>query len=538
MNTAKNRLNCSAIITPTISRDNTSTTINWIIWMNNFSDILSFRVNSLDDLIKYNNLVNWVINEIMIHDYNLCNRSEKFLEAFKSWLLSKHPIEDPDNEDRKDLMILLEKKSAQQQLLLTESIKNWNINLLWNDLEDLMCLVKCWIIDWMNWVYKTLEKWVKLHWEKNELWESINYWLPSENWPKWYQDTFEWVNIDENLLSKINNPFLREYLCQIFKLSRSWNYKYEDWIKAEINEVNSWLSTEQLAFIAPMENYKHKNYIDPDFLILLREKMSKKSWDYADLSARIFWEEYWMKNVNIYLAEPIMGWWEQTYNKFMWKSFPNDMELREKYGNFIIIIKWQIHKAFDEYNEYVLKIFDIKKGDLINNRSEIIEKIIEEVTYHEYGHSIFTTQHQNMLEETKATLFYWTYLYEKYIANNESLDKEEIKRIIQAFTLDFTRYITRLKIPKYRKYVYTAQILLKHMIDNKILKYDESTNILQFNYDENLLINFKDMLIELREVTQKVKIIYDNKDKLGEEEMIKHYNDATLDVLNNLFSKF
>gem|GEM_PF-2482272 len=143
-----------------------------------------------------------------------------------------------------------------------------------------------------------------------------------------------------------------------------------------------------------------------------------------------------------------------------------------------------------------------------------------------------------MLEETKATLFYWTYLYEKYIANNESLDKEEIKRIIQAFTLDFTRYITRLKIPKYRKYVYTAQILLKHMIDNKILKYDESTNILQFNYDENLLINFKDMLIELREVTQKVKIIYDNKDKLGEEEMIKHYNDATLDVLNNLFSKF
>lgn len=500
----------------------------------NSSEILNIQVSSIDELIVYNNKVNGVLNERMIKYYWLENKPEKFLEAFETWTLSKFTWED---EVEAEIMDLLEKKNTSYQALLVENIKRGNFHFPKEILDDLVNIINSWVFNWMNTLYRYYDKQAKLFWKNEALWDTLSYWIPTKDWITWYQDTFDKELIDWELIENINNKYIREYLLKMLELWVVWNIQYKDWINAEISEVENWLSNEQLVVIVLMENYKDKNFIDPDLMILMREKMDKNSKDFWELSSRIYANDYWMDKVNIFLAEPIIVWWDQVYGKFLWKSFPNDMELREKYGNFIIIVKWQIHKAFEEFCPRVAKIFDVSKKELNDNKLAIIDWAIEEVTYHEYWHSVFWVQHQNELEEVKATMFYWTYLFEKYITNNENIEKADIKRIIQSFSLDFTRYLTRFSIPKYRKYIYTAQVLLKKMLDNKLLQYDSDNNILKFVDDENVVENFKEMLIELKTTTNHIKWIYDEKDKPREMIFKKYYNKATLGILDNLHKK-
>lgn len=498
----------------------------------NIKELFLLQVKNLDDLILFNDKVNELLNEEIIKKFLLENKPEKFLEALKTSMISKFEWEQSQKEE---IMDLLEKKNSYYQLIFGECIKKWVFHFPKKDLEDILNLIKSWVFEWYNNLYRCFSKELKKVWHR-DLWENIYYGIPHKDWVIWYQETLKEINLDMQSIEKINNTHIRKYLLEMIGLSNAWNYNYNDWVKAEINEVNSWLSDDNLVIITPIENYLDSNFIDPEILIFFREKTNTDSKVFWELSKKQYSDDYWMDKVNIFIAEAILGWWEQTYWKFMWKSFPNDMNLRANYGNFIIILKWWINKVFDEYYKMTTKIFNINEKTLLDQRSEIIIDFIEEVIYHEYGHSLFWVQ-VTEIEEVKATLFYWLYLRDKFITNKQWIDQAEIKKIILTFALEFTRNLSRFKNNRYRKYIYVVQILAYHMLEAWLLIFDSEKQELTIDTTNNLDQKFESFLDKITSVLLNIKQIYENNDRKWELEFTNFYNNNTLNIFEALYKK-
>lgn len=137
-------------------------------------------------------------------------------------------------------------------------------------------------------------------------------------------------------------------------------------------------------------------------------------------------------------------------------------------------------------------------------------------------------------------MFYWLHLFDKHIVLKEELDIAEIKKIMHSFTLDFTRYISRLENPKYRKYVYTAQILLHYMLADDLLIFDSENNCLKLNLEDEEFTkaNFKMLLSDLMSVTTDIKDIYATNDKEREDNVTKYYDEEALHILESLYKNF
>ena len=499
---------------------------------NKFEEVLTMKVESLDELIVLNNEINTVITKIMIDKYSLSDKPEKFIDAFRTSSVSKFTWEETEKDQ---IMNLIEEKKSIYHKLLIETIKRGNFNFPKKDLEDLVNLINSGIFEWKDKLYRDYRKAIK---EDNSLdfWEELYYWVPENKKPWSYQKSILNSSINWISLSKLNDIFLRKYLINMISLWLDWNNNYKDWIEAEKWEVSSWLWDDNLVFIAPMENYVHKNFVDPEFIVLLREKTNTKPTAFGDLSKKYFKDDFTMWKVNVFFAEPILKWWNASFWKFLWKSFPNDMELRENFGNFIIIVKWQFYNTFDDYYKMVAKVFNIDVNLLLSEKNEIVEWATEETTYHEYGHSLFWVKNTN-LEEMKASLFYWLSLYEKYITLNQEIDIKEIKRIMHTFTLDFTRYISRLEEPKSRKYVYTSQALLHHMLQNNLIILDNENNCLNLNIDNpwETVINFKNLLKELSDLLDNINKIYQSNDKEEEKRIADFYDKRTFSLIEKLY---
>lgn len=499
---------------------------------NKFEEVLTMKVENLDELVIFNNLVNTVITKLMIEQYSLSKKPEKFIDAFRTSSISKFTWEETEKDE---LMDLIEKKKIIYNELLIESIKRGNFNFPKEDLADLVNLIGSGIFEWKDKLYRNYRKIIKVNGEM-DFWEELYYWVPENKKPWSYKESLEnsWINPD--VIMELNNALLGNYLIDMVSLWINWNNNYKDWIEAEKWEVTSWLWDDNLVFIAPMENYAHKNFVDPEFLVLLREKTNTRPAIFENLSQNYYGDDYTMWKVNVFFAEPILKWWNASFWKFLWKSFPNDMELRENFGNFIIIVKWQFYNTFDEYYKMVAKVFNIDANVLLSQKSEIVTWATEETTYHEYGHSLFWVKN-TLLEEMKASLFYWLSLYDKYVLLNEEINTFEIKRIMRTFTLDFTRYISRLKEPKSRKYVYTSQALLHHMIENNLIILDSENNCLNLNINNSreTMDNFKNLLINLFKLLNSIKNIYDTSDKNEEKKMTDFYDKNTLAIIEKLY---
>lgn len=522
----------SSLVTKKINNNWTKNKISNILWKSEFAEILELKVANLDSLIIFNHKTNDIISELIIKENYLKNADEKFLEALKTSSLSKFSWEEREKEL---LMNLIEKKSLIYRKILLECIKKGNFNFLKEDLQDIVNLIESGIFEWQNKLFREHAHAVERE-EDIDLWDNIYYWIPC-NYSAWnYQDSIQKSSIKIESIKKINNQHLKAYLEKMINLSSSWNNNYKDWIEAEKNEVYAWQSDDNIVFLSPMENYMHKNFIDPELLVLSREKTGRKPENFADLSYRQFGNKYGMEKVWVFFVEKILGWWETTFGQFLGKSFPNDMDLRENYGNFVAVLKWEYPRLFDEYYKIISKIFTLDEKELLEKKSQIIAWAMEETVYHEYGHSLFWVQ-STEIEEVKATIFYWTHLFDEYINKKQLLNANEIKRIIYSFTLDFTRYISRLNNPRYRKYVYTAQIELFYLMNCGIVFFDDKENTLKLNLsnEDELINNFSQYLKEMMWVADIIKSIYETKDKKREENMTKYYNDKNFEIIKKLY---
>ncbi|EKE27440.1 MAG: hypothetical protein ACD_3C00206G0002 [uncultured bacterium (gcode 4)] len=500
-----------------------------------FKWILSMQVKSLNSFIAFNKSANEALNELFIVRYRLNLKEQKFIESFKSSNISTFKWNDKEKEE---IMDLIEKKKYAFQKLLVECIERWNFYFPKEDLDDIVNLIWSWIFEWKDSLYRKYLKLIETN-HQIDLWSKLYYGLP--DWMNaWsYKSSLLSSDVDPKKILNIHNDNIRNYLAELICLSSIWNNNYDDWIKAEKCESDNWWWTSNLVFLAPMENYIHKNFVDPEFLVLLREKTEFTPAEFENLSMKFYWNSYGMDKVKAYYVEEILKWWNATFEQYLWKTFPNDVELKKNLWTFIWIVKWEFAKTFNEYYKMIAKIFNIELSDMIALKDEIVEWSKKETTFHEYWHSLFWSKSSD-LEETKASLFYWLHLYNKYVASNAELELQEIKRIMYSFTIDFTRYISRMEEPRYRKYVYTSQILLHYMQDNSLLWYDSEKNCLNMNLDNEseTIIRFKSLLRDLAGVLDTIKSIYDDNDPQREQNLINYYDEETLPTLQLLYKNF
>ncbi len=508
----------------------------YIIWLlgKEFDDILSLRVVWLDRFIEFNELANSALSSILIEKYNLNLKEEQFRDSFCTSNISTFNWTD---QERDQLMDLIERKKSLYQEILADCIRRGNFGFPAEDLSDILNLIGSWVFEWKDSLYREYKK-AALKYSATDLQNEIHYWIPDWDAVISYKESLLSSKVILKNIMSINDDNMRSYLLDATTLSLKWSHIYKDWIDAEQSELHSWHSDWKLVFLAPMENYIHRNFVDVEFIVLLREKISIDLSSFSELSAKYYNDPYWMDKIKSFYVEEILKWWGASYGQFLGKSFPNDMELRQRFGTFIWIVKWEFPKTFDEYRLKIAKVFSIDPDLLLEKKPEIVEWTQIETTYHEYGHSAFWVK-SSKLEETKASLFYWLHLYDKYIESDQELTMWEISRLMYSFTLDFTRYISRMKDSQFRKYVYTSQILMHHMCDCWLLSYDSERNCLNLNLDwDDVIIRFKTLLRNLVWVLDTIKSIYESDDNAREGKMLEYYDNETLSVVNELHKNF
>lgn len=490
------------------------------------------HIQNIDELIDFNNKINDETNEIIIQKYFLYDKGLNFLSSFKWSNLSIFNW----NEKEKELLTdLINEKNALKKWLIKKAIKTWMFRFNADINEDILIIIDSGILDFFDKLYRYYEKCIP-GMKNVDFGEELFYGIYEKDKVVSYKSILDLVDIKN--LENIKNEYLRNYFLQIVNLIKNGNFDYKDWIESEKQEVADWLSDEQIVFITPMENYNHKNFIDPEFGLYLREKTQYKPEIFEKLSLEHFQDGYWMWKVNLYSVETLLESWEFSYRRYLGKSFPNDNELRKNYGNFILTIKWNYYKMFDEYNPKIAKIFHIDIEEILKNKELIINWVVEEVNYHEYWHSIFETQ-STFIEELKATLFYWVYLYDKFITKWEELSINDIKSILYGFSLDFTIYISRLWKTQYEKYIFTAIVSFYLLQKNWLLNYNEEGNYIDLVlYDSNSILNFKNLLNDFYSITLEVKNIYETKNHEKEVEFRKFYEMKTTKIIWRLFENF
>ncbi|MDD2487300.1 MAG: hypothetical protein PHS92_02950 [Candidatus Gracilibacteria bacterium] len=510
---------------------------------NELLDLSSVSIRSMDDLIDFNDKVNSIINRIVIEKYSLTNRSEMFMNCLKSANLSTFTTDSSDPMQSKiDINMLTslidEKKRIYMRLMLSV-IDNGGLNFSGINAMDIKSVLESGVVDFFDSMYKTYVDSIE-HVKGKDFGDALYYGIPEKSEPESYMGVLERSNISYSSLDNIKNPELRAYLRKVITLCFKGSYEYDDWVGAEINEVNSWLGKGDMAFIGPMENYLHKNFVDPEFSIMFRQKIDLDPRVFEGLAKKYYGEGFGMDRVTVFQVEPIIEMGQFSYKKYLGKNFPNDPKLRDKHGNFIFTIKGNFSKFFDEYSPKMAKIFNMDENELKKDKSRIVSGALEETNYHEYGHNAFGARMDSEVEETKASLFYWLHLYDRHVRNKELLPVSEIKVILKTFTLDFTRYLSRLDNDGNRKYLLTAKVLLHHLQTNGLLSYDEKSNSMDFNSDDEkrTVVSFKNFLQELFYLLNEIEELYRNNDYPGIDNFVEFYNSRTDSQIKSLYENF
>ena len=512
--------------------DELTNKVNAILENDDMLMIKNMPLENFDDFIDFNDKANASLSAYLIIIYWLEAYGENFTDSFRRSNISVFRWWESDTVK---LMEMIDIKNTLYRNLLLDMISKSKINMSQEDLDDIKNLINCWIFNFFDEQYKVYHE--SINWNEDKDYGWLNYWMPWERGIVGYWESCKKKEISKEFLS-LNNKNIRKYIADIVWLSWKNDYSYSKWIDAERSELANWQSDSQIVMISPMENYMHKNFIDPEFWIFLRSSTWEDSAKVWSLCTKHYWEEYWIGKVNVFFVEPLLLSWDLSYSQFLGKNFPNDATLRSEIWIFIWVVKWRFPKTFDEYLPMISKIFNTDVERLKSKRDSIVAWALKETTYHEYGHNIFETK-DTLLEEAKASLFYWLHLYEEYCLWTKNLDKNIAQDVLDSFVVDFTRYISRFDKSQFRKYVITSEILLHHLIDRWLVIYNKDNNNLSININnEESAQGFKDLLIDLKRILDKIKDIYDSWELYKTDKIVAYYDEKTLPIIKELFKNF
>lgn len=335
------------------------------------------------------------------------------------------------------------------------------------------------------------------------------------------------IIIDDEKLSKIHNDNIRNYLLKFSQFIKNGITDYQTWIDAEIYEVKSWQDRENLfGLVAPMEDYMYPGVlVEPELLIFFRnieKKVLLK--DYYGLSEKYFWDKYGMNHMTLDFVETLIQTGDAAYSSFIGKAFPNDNELSLKEGNCIILRDTRMRMTVSNAKAAMIWLLG---SDFAFDEEKLYNEIIKEVTYHEFGHSLFVKWHGwSLLEEAKATLFYYLQVFDEN--QIQPYSEQDISKVIEFAVMDSIRNLERINETSSKKYVILTKIILSALFDLDILTWDEN-GLLVIDTDKE---KFDLFLEHMKDDLLWIKRIYTHTDTQREQEELFY-----LDALDAMVKK-
>lgn len=428
-----------------------------------------------------------------------------------------------NKEDENKLISLIRFKKLIYVNILKIFIAKWKFNNLLNEqeLSDLSNLLDSNIFTWFDSIFinwknsiENIDK-TKFETEKPYYWWII--WDKIVSYEK-FLDKSDEVNSEEIELIKDEN--IRKFFSWMLDLIKTWDTNYDSWVKNENYEIKTWKNSgSSLVIIWPMEDYfAWWLLVEPEIEIHIRQKSPDDfSENKRNLSKKYFLSDYDMKETNYSEIEPLIRWWCSAFKSVLWKAFPNDENLSNEEWNFIYSITSRLSKIVEQSEKNVTNIFWQISLD-INLRVFIIKLLMEEVAYHEFGHSLFIKWHSSKLEEAKATLFFSLKLYDDfYEKSDEELKQEDIEKIILFFIVDSIRNFERMAKPQYEKYLILTKLHLNTFFRNWLIYWDKDR--LCISKDKS---SFKSSLSQLKDILFLIKDIYEKNDTKTEEEFLSN----------------
>lgn len=433
----------------------------------------------------------------------LKDKTPDFVLGFQQSNISKYKT--THDLEKVDLMELLILKNKFYIEILKDIVLLWKLDVILTDEQqlDLINMIESWIFGFLDELY--LEWYKQLYDEKNAgiISEKLAYgWVKDGKIVPLKDLLHRKIEIDDSKLYQIQDEHIRAYLFYFSRFLKSWVTDYNAWVNAEIHEVKSWQDRTKIFWIvAPMEDYMYPwVLVEPELMIFLRNLEKKVHFeDFYWLSEQFFNERFWMDHMTLDFVENLLQTWDSAFSGFIWKAFPNDIELSHKEWNCIILKDTNMKNVVTNAQKWMKALL---WEDFEINFDVIYNELIKEVTYHEFGHSLFVKWHgTSLLEEAKATLFYYLQLYKE---NKEKwYTPDEIKKVVEFTLMDSIRNLERMNESSAKKYVILTKMNLMYLFEsglvsweNEVLKID-ATDKAKFDM---FLSALKDMLFTIQEL--------------------------------------
>lgn len=516
----------------------------WITWdetKESINNILEFNTifENINKVIDYNDFSRFKEELIScinssFHD-KLRLKDDDFKLAFNQWNVSKYQVE--DDLQKEELKILIKEKNKIYMSLLLKTIIQWKLDniLTLSEKNDLKNVIKTWIfsyfddmyINWFKETYKQKDLDKKNNLQRvNKDWKLAYGWLKDWNivWYKQFINDKE-LAIDTKYLESINDVNLRKYLHLFTTFIDQEITNYDLWVEAELFELETWKNKDSIFWlVTPIEDYNYETVVvEPEIILFLKDKEKAKNINldnYCNLSKEFFWDNYWMDNMTLNFVETILEWWESSFSWFIGKAFPNDNALSEREWNSIILKNKDMLKIVENSVKWFKNLF---WSDHNFDSDALFNELLKEVTYHEFGHSVFVKWHpSSKMEEAKATLFYYLQLFKEN--SQEAYKKEDITRIIEFTIMDSIRNLERIKQEKSFKYVVLTKINLMYLFASWLVEWE--WEILTINASSE---NFNSFLSSMKDMIFTIKELY----KL-EDDKLKEKEELILSELDNI----
>jgi hypothetical protein len=459
-------------------------------------------ITNLDEFVLFKDSVRAFMKWIFATQFS--GKSEQFVLAFDQSNVSKYATiewEDSVQERRNIRNLIKEKNKLYAQILLKASRMGLMDDIISPDEKhDIECIVMSGIASFFDDVY--------INWLESTADANTIPWLSPEK-PLYggIQDgkvvgygAFSQMEIDVQKLESIKNPHIRAYLLSIYDLLSRGVSDYQEWVDAERHESKIWRDQASgIWFVSPMENYVDSwLLVSPELIFLLKDHRNPINYDdLCNLSSEYFGDHYGMDNMTCTYVESILNAWDAVYSPFIGKTFPNDLELWQSEGNNIIILSSLMKLIVTNSESTMKKLFPGISIDMENLRLELLK----EVTYHEFGHSLFIKWHPtSILEETKATLFYFLRIHQEHTQKEYS--REDIERVVCFTIMDSLRTIERIDQGEYFKYTILMKVVLAPLFSSGLVTITPDGLHIDPNREkfDIFLSNLKDFLFEIQRI--------------------------------------
>ena len=471
------------------------------------------NITSIDKFSSWKKWVFWKLTRIMQNYYKMEN--DNFKQAFESW---RYNALDTQNfrKRKKFLDLMIFRNKAYNEILL-KAIKEWKFDRVLSDTEkhNLEILLESWILTVFDKARKDmLLEIFKYDTEGGKIWDNLYYGhLKKESefsvlwrypakvfWPVSWKSYFWDIDKLRQYVSKMKESYLKSYLEWFLDLVEKEIIDSKSYLKLEENEVRSWQNKDKLTFTVPMENYYLPNFVDLEFALYLADYLPEEQKQvFSELSEKYFNTDFEMKKLVLANVDMLATWWESTFLKVLWRSFPNDANLSKQVWKVVYIAENRLKENSTRTAKLLEKLwFDVNLilHNLINRQ----------ITYaHELEHSLFLDDKPDntILEELKATLFYYLNLYDKL----SKIESNDIENLLKYILWEFTRRIPSKNNKNAKQYWLMENFILAKAMKNELIIL--KNNKIGFNPE---LKNFANFLKDLKDSLFKIKEIYQIKD--------------------------